>query len=416
MARFEGANAQIRRKFLERDDLLDQLRSDLFRSSIDLRDYLMHSDPLLAERRRADILLAQQEMSAAVRHYRTDLPPEERTAVDELQRDLDQYFAVTRPALEWDAATRRQQGEAFLREQVFPRRQQMLEAGDRIRQIDMQQIEAAQTTQSQVFAGYRREVLATALVAILLGLGLAVVTVTRVEKLERESDERYREVVRTREELHRLGARLVAAQEEERRNLSRELHDEVGQAMSALLVELSGLAATLPPENTAAQSQLQRVKRLAEANVGVVRNMSLLLRPSMLDDLGLAPALQWQARETARRTGIKVKVDAEDVTDDMPDQYRTCIYRVVQEALHNSARHSKASHVRVTLRREQGQVRVTVADDGIGFPADEKGMGILGMEERVRHLGGQFQIDSHPGGGTRVSMLLPLAAPAPSQV
>jgi signal transduction histidine kinase len=413
MARIETANAQIRRKFLERDDLLDRLRSDLFRSSIDFRDYLMHSDPRLAEGRRADILLTQQEMSAAVRHYRTDLPPEERVAVDELQRDLDQYFAVTRPALEWDAATRQEQGERFLREQVFPRRQQMLEAGDRIRQIDTRQIEVAQTTQSQVFAGYGREVLATALVAILLGLGLAVLTVTRVQKLESESDERYREVVKTREELHRLGARLVAAQEEERRNVSRELHDEVGQAMSALLVELGGLAATLPPENTAAQNQLQRVKRLAEANVGVVRNMSLLLRPSMLDDLGLAPALEWQARETARRTGIKVKVDAEDVTDDMPDQYRTCIYRVVQEALHNAARHSKASHVRVTLRREERHVRITVADDGIGFHPREKGMGILGMEERVRHLGGQFQVESQPGGGTRISMLLPLAAPAP---
>jgi signal transduction histidine kinase len=414
MARIETANAQIRDKFLERDDLLERLRSDLLRSGIDLRDYLMHSDPDLAERRRSDIVLAQQEMAAAVGRYRTDLPPEERAAVDELERDLDQYFAVTRPALAWDAATRQKQGEQFLRDQVFPRRQQMLEAGDRIRQIDMRQLETAQTTQSQVFAGHRREVLATALLAILLGLGLALLTVTRVQKLERESDGRYREVVRTREELHRLSARLVAAQEEERRNVSRELHDEVGQAMSALLVERGGLAATIPPDNAAAQSQLLRVKHLAEANVGVVRNMSLLLRPSMLDDLGLAPALQWQARETARRTGIKVKVDAEDATDDLPDQYRTCIYRVVQEALHNSGRHSKASHVCVTLRREHGQVRVTVADDGIGFYAIEKGMGILGMEERVRHLGGQFQLDSQPGGGTRISILLPLEMPAPN--
>lgn len=416
MARIEAANAQIRRKFLERDALLDRLRNDLFRSGIDLRDYLMHSDPQLAERRRADILEAQLEMAAAVSHYRTGLPREETAALDELQRDLDQYFAVTRPALERNAATRRKQGEQFLREQIFPRRQQMLEAGNRIRQIDTRQLEAAQTSQTTLFTGYRRQVLATAMGAILLGLGLTVLTVARVQKLERESNERYREVVRTREELHRLGARLVAAQEEERRNLSRELHDEVGQAMSALLVELGSLASMLPPENAAAHHQLQRVKRLAEANVGVLRNLSLLLRPSMLDDLGLAPALQWQARETARRSGIKVKVDAEEGADDLPDPLRTCIYRVVQEALHNSARHSKASHVRVTLRREERQVRVTVADDGIGFQAAEKGMGILGMEERVRHLGGQFHIDSRPGSGTRISILLPLEARAPSPV
>ncbi len=99
--------------------------------------------------------------------------------------------------------------------------------------------------------------------------------------------------------------------------------------------------------------RVQAVKRLAENNVVVLRNLSLLLRPSMLDDLGLVPALKWQAREVARRSGIKVKVDAEDVPDHLPDEYRTCIYRVVQEALHNATRHSKATQctITVTLRR-----------------------------------------------------------------
>jgi len=414
LTRIETANAQIRQKFLERDDLLDRLRTDLFRAGIDLRDYIMHADPRLAETRRTEILATEQEMAAAVAHYRTGLSHEERAALDELQSDLDQYFAVIRPALGWDARERRELGEDFLRQQIFPRRQQMLQAGERIRMIDTRQLSAGRVTQAEVFAGYRREVLVTALLAILLGIGLAVLTVTRVEKLEHESDARYREVVRTREELHRLGARLVSAQEEERRNLSRELHDEVGQAMSALLVELGTLASMVPAENSEAQNQLQRVKRIAEANVGVVRNMSLLLRPSMLDDLGLAPALKWHARETARRTGMKVKVDAEDVADDIPDEYRTCIYRVVQEALHNASRHSKASHVRVKLERGQRQVRVTIEDDGIGFHSREKGMGILGMEERVRHLGGTFDLESQPGKGTHISIVLPLEAPAPA--
>jgi signal transduction histidine kinase len=414
MSRIETANAEIRSKFLERDDLLDRLRSDLFRSGIDLRDYLLHSDPQLAERRRADILRTQQEMSAAVRQYRTGLAHEELAAVDVLQRDLDQYFAVTRPALEWDAATRSELGDKFLREQIFPRRQQMLGAAERIRQIDTRQLAAGQSTQTELFTRFRREVLATALVAILIGVGLAFLTVRRVQKLERESQERYREVARTREELHRLSARLVAAQEEERRKLSRELHDEVGASMSALLVELGTLASMIPAENLEAQNQAQRVRRLAEANVGVVRNMSLLLRPSMLDDLGLAPALEWQARETARRTGMKIRVDAGDVSDEMPDEYRTCIYRVVQEALHNSARHSKASHVRVTVRRDDRQVRVTIEDDGVGFHGRDKGMGILGMEERVHHLGGKFQLDSAPGRGTQIAIVLPLVTAAPA--
>jgi len=110
-------------------------------------------------------------------------------------------------------------------------------------------------------------------------------------------------------------------------------------------------------------------------------------------------------------------VDAEDVPDTLPDDYRTCIYRVVQEALHNAARHSRATHVRVAVRQEQEQIRVTIQDDGHGFqPRQDKGMGILGMEERVRHLGGEFRIESEPGRGAAVSILLPFHQPSLSQV
>jgi signal transduction histidine kinase len=129
----------------------------------------------------------------------------------------------------------------------------------------------------------------------------------------------------------------------------------------------------------------------------------------MLDDLGLVPALRWQAREMARRTGVKVKVAADDLSEDLPDEYRTCIYRVAQEALNNSARHAKAKTARVTVRQEAGRIAVSVQDDGVGFDTRrDKGVGILGMEERVRALGGTFRIDSELGNGTVVSMLLPL--------
>ena len=141
--------------------------------------------------------------------------------------------------------------------------------------------------------------------------------------------------------------------------------------------------------------------------------MALLLRPSMLDDLGLVPALKWQARELARRTGMKVKVAAEAVPDHLPDSYRTCIYRVVQEALNNTARHAQASWARVEAVQENEWIRVTVQDNGAGFdPSQEKGMGIVGMEERVKGIGGVFRIDSEKGSGTIVSLLIPAAEAA----
>jgi len=411
LARIEASNSQIRQGFLQRDDQLNRVRSQLYRASIDVRDYLLHADPKLAELRRAEIEQTRRQIAVAIAQYRKDLPPAESSAVDELQRALNEYFSLLEPVLHWDQQTREEQGANFLRTQLFPRRQQLLQLSERIRQIDSRQLDFGETRVAKVFADFRKEIVLTALLTIAFGLGLAVLSISRVQALERESEMRYRQVVQAREELHRLSARLVAAQEEERRALSRELHDEVGQSMSALLVELGNLASAMPPDNGALTERLQRIKRLAESNVGVIRNMSLLLRPSMLDDLGLVPALKWQARETARRTSMKVRVDAEDVSDDLPDDYRTCIYRVVQEALHNATRHSKAAHARVVVKREQGQISVAIEDDGTGFDSrHDKGMGILGMEERVRHLGGKFHIESQPGHGTKVSILLPVQA------
>ncbi|MDR3699785.1 MAG: histidine kinase [Candidatus Sulfopaludibacter sp.] len=414
LGRIEESNAQIRQGFLQRDELLNRLRNELYRSSIDVRDYLMHPDPALAELRRAEIQRTQKQMDGAIEQYRKDRPPEEAAAVDQLRRDLNEYFGLVEPVLHWDAAARKTRGPDFLRTEMFPRRQQLLQLSERIREIDSRQLSRGEVRVANVFAGFRREILLTALLTVLFGMALAFLAIGRVQALERESELRFRQVVLAREELHKLSARIVSAQEEERRNLSRELHDEVGQSMSALLVELGNLDSMLPPGNASAHEQLQRVRKLAETNVGVVRNMALLLRPSMLDDLGLVPALKWQAREVARRTGMKVRVDAEDVSDDLPDQYRTCIYRVVQEALHNATRHSKARHIRVTVRREPAGVHAEIQDDGAGFPSRrEKGMGILGMEERVRHLGGEFHVESEPGHGTSVSIRLPLQQDTP---
>jgi len=147
------------------------------------------------------------------------------------------------------------------------------------------------------------------------------------------------------------------------------------------------------------------MRRSAETCVAMVRNMALLLRPSMLDDLGLIPALKWHAREITRRTGLPVKMIADEIGDDLADSYRTCMYRFVQEALNNCARHAQATEARVVVRQDADGLSVSVQDDGIGFdPRKEKGMGLLGMEERVERLGGLFRIESQPGQGTLVSI------------
>src|SRR6266436_1271017 len=133
--------------------------------------------------------------------------------------------------------------------------------------------------------------------------------------------------------------------------------------------------------------------------------MTLLLRPSMLDDFGLVPALEWQAREVSKRTGLRVQVAAGETSGELPDEHKTCIYRVVQEALHNCARHAQAHSVEVVVRQEPSRIVLSVADDGRGFDARRvRGLGLVGMAERVNHLGGAFRVDSRPGAGTTVAV------------
>ena len=149
---------------------------------------------------------------------------------------------------------------------------------------------------------------------------------------------------------------------------------------------------------------------MTQRNANVVRNIALLLRPTMLDDLGLLPALKWLAREASRTSGISVNVATEGALEELPEDHRTCIYRVVQEAVHNASRHAGAHQI--TIRVQQSgdfRVRVSIEDDGKGFePAKDVGMGILGMGERIARLGGTIDLASKRGTGSIVSFELPL--------
>ena len=166
--------------------------------------------------------------------------------------------------------------------------------------------------------------------------------------------------------------------------------------------------------NKAAEEMRERVRSIASVagkTLNVVRDLALLLRPSMLDDFGLVPALNWHAREMSKRTGLDIRIAADDDSDDLPEEHKTCVYRLVQEAIHNAARHAGARSVHVTVNNLGERVAFSVEDDGVGFDKRiVRGLGLLGMEERVRRLGGTLRIDSQPGRGTKIAAELPLAA------
>jgi signal transduction histidine kinase len=403
---------QIRRQFLFRNHVLNDVRSDLYLSGTYTRDYLLEPEPVRAETFGANLEDVHKRMESALATYGGQLDPGERAQYAALTAALSNYWSVLGPILQWNATERRERGYRFLRDEVFPRRAATLDIAGRIAEFNERQLNAGNERVVELLVKFQTRLGLTLLASLALGIGMAVFSTRKTLKLEAKSELRYREAAEARRQLANLSAKLVQAQETERRALSRELHDEVGQALSAVLVELRNLSRKLTAQSSAeTRGNVEVIKGLVEGAVRVVRNMALLLRPSMLDDLGLVPALRWQAREVSKRTSMDVTVLAELSTDDFPDEYKTCLYRVVQEALHNCSRHSHASAVRIRVQQQADKLLLSIRDDGVGFDVKQaKGLGLIGIQERVARLGGKFEIHSGRGTGTTLEIELPLGA------
>jgi signal transduction histidine kinase len=394
---------------LRRDRALDSVRTGIYQSAIIMRDYLLALDEKSGSAQIERFAETRQRTDRALAECATLIDSTESDALRSLQAEVQVYWKLLEFIAQIPAENRQVRGSEYLSNQVRQHRAELIRLVDQVDAITARQMAASDARMNLTFARLRYRLILIVSLAVGMGLLLAGFTIWRTLRLEQELEQRYREVLHTQEELKELSARLVSAQEEERRTISRELHDEVGQSLSALLMEAGNAAANIPPAQV--RQHVDSIKKLAEASVNIIRNMTLLLRPSMLDDFGLVPALEWQARELSKRTGIRVQVAAADSAGELPDALKTCIYRVVQEALHNCARHAQAHAVRVVVRQEDSRIVLSVEDDGRGFDARRvRGLGLVGMEERVRHLGGVFHVRSTPGGGTKVDVELPLAS------
>jgi two-component system, NarL family, sensor histidine kinase UhpB len=208
-------------------------------------------------------------------------------------------------------------------------------------------------------------------------------------------------------ERRRSGQLALRAQEEERKRVARDLHDEVNQALTALLLRLEASGQHAPAE---LKAELDETKQLANQAMLELLDLARQLRPAALDDHGLAVALASQVRDYDRRGPARANFDLDRELKDLPQDVELVIYRVAQEALANAARHSGAKHVDVHLGRVDGRAVLRVADDGKGFAfADEtKGLGLSGMRERAMLVDGTLQVDSRPGRGTIVNLEVPL--------
>ncbi|WP_052888328.1 sensor histidine kinase [Thermogemmatispora carboxidivorans] len=207
---------------------------------------------------------------------------------------------------------------------------------------------------------------------------------------------------------------IINAQEQERKRIARELHDETSQMLTSLLISLAILEKSVTsPE---ARERIADTRNLAHQTLRAIRNLSIDLRPSALDDLGLLPALRWYIKEYQQKCSIEVEFSATGFKGRLPAEMETVLYRIVQEALTNTARHANATRVSIALREEEGAVHATISDNGCGFdvealmktPGQERGLGLAGMQERAVLLDGSLDIQSRPGAGTTIEVRLPL--------
>jgi signal transduction histidine kinase len=418
LRRIQSRNDDIREQFLLRMRVLERIRGDLYVSGTYVRDYLLEPESGKAEAHRGNLLETRKDMDGALAEYRGFLNAQEAGPFENLTRELADYWSMLQPVFQWTADQRRSQGYAFLRDEVFPRRMAMLGIADRIGTINESQLNEGKTEVQQTFARVQRGLTAAIGLTIALGMLLAAFSIHKILGLESETAKHYQQIAQARVELEQLSARLVEAQENERKSISRELHDEVGQSLTGVLVEMANLSTLIRNRDLDGVAvKADEIKKLVENSIGVVRNMALLLRPSMLDDLGLVPALEWHAREVSKRAGLRVEIAAGQVREDLPEEHKTCVYRVVQEALHNAVRHAGARHVRISVRQQEEELLLSIEDDGAGFnPRLERGLGLLGIQERVSHLGGTFEVDSAPGRGAVLRVTLPLVGTAMPEV
>jgi signal transduction histidine kinase len=391
------------------DAKLRRLRSDVHLSGIFVRDYLLDIERQRGPEYRQRLAEFRQTNMTTVAELRA-LVEGHADQILSLQTHLDDYWEAFDPLFDWTPTEKIFRSASFLRREVVPRREAVLTIAQEIEELNNANLAEQRAEVTRRHAAFRNDLDRLLWRSLLLGLAVALTVVFRLRVLERWSEQQRMIAKDAERQMRELSQRLVATQEEERRNLSRELHDHVGQVLTALRMELGRIERTRGPSDVGIGPAVSECKRLVDRMVRTVRDLALGLRPSMLDDFGLQAALEWHVRDFTRRYGVNVDLSLQGDFDALPDVYRTCVYRVIQEALTNCIRHANARSIDVIVVGHADRLDVSVSDDGIGLDSGRRGegFGLRGIEERVKELHGILTIAGVPGEGTKLAIQLPM--------
>jgi len=395
--------------------LLFEIRDQFLLSAIYHRDAILDRRSDLNEYYRYQVSETRQKINQAFDDYEPVFnSPELKDRRDRLQQQIDEYWSTLAPLESDQPGLHTNDPGLYLRQYVIPRRDDIIRLSGEIAELNQANLQQQRGEVAQLHGDIVRRIFWSTGLVVVMCMAIAFVTTFFVGGLEDRIRKQSLQDLKNRQELQNLSVRLTNAHEEERRAIARELHDEIGQALTAIKMDMALAQRSLanPPR---AVSLLDEARGIADRTVNSVRDLSQLLRPSLLYDLGLYQALNSYVRAYSKRTGIRAELVQKDMAENIEPESAICIYRIVQEALNNIAKHAQASECRVFLRGLPQSVEVSIEDNGKGFDAEPwdshkstAGVGLKGIRERVKSLEGTFRLETSPGRGTRLWIELPL--------
>lgn len=411
--------AAINARYMHAQELLSTVRSQVLLGSVYVRDALLDPDPTTASDYRRRLEDSYKTVDQALQQYVPVLDSEaEREYVTRLRSEIGDFRRTMLDVLATDATRWPAEARTLLRTRVMPKRELVIGLSEQAQALNRGAFIQRQSAVTDVYRVTQRRIWQSLGVALATSLGIALLATLYAGRLEDRLRRQRAKDVQNTHDLQHLSAKLLNAQEEERRSIARELHDEVGQALTAIKVELAVAQRAIDGAGGAANA-LEDVRSIVDGVLHTVRDLSHLLHPALLDDLGLAAATEWFLKGFGKRHGVRADLLHHRMDERLGPETEAAAFRIIQEALTNVAKHAKAASCRVYLQRLTNTLLVTIEDDGIGFdPADTRsadgthGLGLVGIRERVAQLHGTVRLESGSGKGTRLTVEVPAEARA----
>jgi signal transduction histidine kinase len=414
LATVESGSAAINERYTRGQELLSNVRAQVLLGSVYVRDALLDPNPASADEYRRRIADTHAAVDRAIESYVPVLDsPAERQALQRLRDEIAAFRMTLVDVMPAETDRRPAAAYAMLRDRVVPRREQVIRVSEEVQALNRLAFVERQRQIAEIYSSTQRRMWQQLGLALATSIGIALVAALYAGRLEIRLRRQVARNLDTTRDLQRLSGQLISAQEEERRTIARELHDEVGQVLTAIKMELALAERTIDAAGGPSQV-LANARSIADGALQSVRDLSRLLHPSLLDDLGLPAAIHWYLKGFGQRHALRAEMLHDGASERLTSDTEAALFRIAQEALTNVAKHARATTCRVYLQRLPNTVLVTVEDDGIGFdPAavesadGHRGLGLISIRERVARLGGTFRVESSPGKGARVTIEVP---------